>query len=132
MDRVFIVTSGSYSDYSIDSVWTTREAAEKAAGDYGTVEEWLLNEREERTIVLWESTIDPKGGIVVADKPFEVSGEVPTTKVWVPWSHRGFSHGTHVIEEKPPLGHGYGISPEHARKSLADALAKFKADRAGV
>ena len=28
MSRVYIVTSGSYSDYSIDSVWSTREKAD--------------------------------------------------------------------------------------------------------
>ena len=48
--KVFIVTSGCYSDYGISSVYSTREAAEKAIGDdkdndgYGSrIEEYVLD-----------------------------------------------------------------------------------------
>ena len=52
MATVYIVTSGSYSDYSIDAVFSTRGLADayveelrKAKGDAPDVEEWPLDEQ---------------------------------------------------------------------------------------
>ena len=50
---VYVVTSGSYSDYGIETVFSTREAAEAyiAEGekltysDYNKIEEWPVDER---------------------------------------------------------------------------------------
>jgi hypothetical protein len=55
MKQVYIVTSGSYSDYGIVSVWSTKEAAEKVAkamtrkNDDADVEEWTLHEPDDAT-----------------------------------------------------------------------------------
>lgn len=38
--EVFIVTSGEYSDYGINSVWLTYEEAKAEAGDHAGVEVW--------------------------------------------------------------------------------------------
>ena len=40
MAKVYIVTSGDYSDYSIDSVFSTREAAEKRCAVWRQEELW--------------------------------------------------------------------------------------------
>jgi hypothetical protein len=126
-DRVFIVTSGEYSDYGIESVWTTREAAEQHAGTWGSVEEWLLNTTAERSELFWRAWIDPiTGEVRVSDKPTEYA-EIPRAEARKNQRSWGFV--------PPPIGWlawGYGTTPEHARKSLSDALAKAKAAEAGL
>jgi hypothetical protein len=47
--QVYVVTSGDYSDYAINSVWLTLEEAQAEAGDYGDVEVWPIGHNE-RTI----------------------------------------------------------------------------------
>lgn len=113
---VFIVTSGEYSDYRIDSVWDTREAAEAHALNWADVEEWILNDNQRRTITQWQAYTQ-WDEIRVRDEPF-VSDQVDHTTV----EKRGDRW----------CGWGYGPTPEHARKSLADALAKAKAQEAGL
>lgn len=46
MTQVYVVTSGEYSDYGINSIWLTREEAERKAGDWGRVEVWPIGENE--------------------------------------------------------------------------------------
>src|SRR5438309_10228406 len=50
MDKVFIVTSGEYSDYGIDAVFSTEELAQKFIDSFSKsgyrdmeIEEWKLN-----------------------------------------------------------------------------------------
>ena len=44
MDKVFIVTSGCYSDYQIEAVFSTREKAEAYINAKGTDNDWEVNE----------------------------------------------------------------------------------------
>lgn len=44
MDKVFIVTSGRYSDYQIEAVFSTREMAEAYINAKGTDYDWMVNE----------------------------------------------------------------------------------------
>ena len=48
MNTVYIVTSGCYSDYSIDAVFSTREAAEAYIGTKTNrdIEEWQVDTEE--------------------------------------------------------------------------------------
>lgn len=46
MDIVFIVTSGDYSDYQIEAVFSTREKAEAYINAKGTDYDWEVNEYE--------------------------------------------------------------------------------------
>lgn len=121
---VFIVTQGSYSDYKIVSVWDTLEEAQKHApattiyGDEADIEEWVLNRDEEKTVIQWRASIDPRtGNIVVGNKPSQTS-RIDHPEVRRNWGLQGVNW----------YGWGYGPTPEHARKSLADALAKAKAE----
>lgn len=133
-DRVYLVTSGEYSDYGVESVWTTREAAEASLHgrdeyDHARVEEYLLNTTQERSIIEWRAWIDPRnGGIRVAERATETnapgSTEVRrrTARSYTrPWGSRE--------KQSEWEGNGYGPTPERARKSLSDALAKAKAER---
>ena len=47
--QVYVVTSGEYSDYRIDSVWLTLEEAQAESGEYRRVEVWPIG-RNQRTI----------------------------------------------------------------------------------
>ena len=44
MNKVFIVTSGRYSDYQIEAVFSTREKAEAYINAKGTDNSWAVNE----------------------------------------------------------------------------------------
>ena len=55
--QVFIVTSGSYSDYGIASVWLTLEEAQAEAADWGRVEVWPIGENE-RTLGSFSWSVD--------------------------------------------------------------------------
>lgn len=118
VDRVFLVTSGEYSGYSINSVWSTLEAAEKAAGTWAEIEEWLVGITEERTVAQWHAWINViTGEIKVADQA-----------IATPSPGKTYVEQLGVRSGSVWSGHGFGPSPEHARKALADALAKAKAE----
>ncbi|MEV7827485.1 hypothetical protein [Microbacterium enclense] len=126
-DRVFIVTSGEYSSYGISSVWSTREAAEKAAAGWGEVEEWLLNTTHDREIVEWRAWIDQRDeSIRVSDRPVHTNSightHVGRTRPLPP------IYGGSSPRTAKWAGEGYGPTPEHARKALSDALAKAMAE----
>lgn len=46
MDKVFIVTSGRYSDYFIEAVFSSKEKAEDYINANGTDDSWEVNEYE--------------------------------------------------------------------------------------
>lgn len=54
--KIYIVTSGEYSDYHIDAVFSTQELAEDYIQQNGTdyiIEEYNLNEEVEKKTQLW-------------------------------------------------------------------------------
>ena len=67
---VYVVTSGEYSDYRVDSVFETRPAAEAWAGKWGQVEEFPMfadgdnPEDYERTVVQADVIVDTNGKIL--------------------------------------------------------------------
>lgn len=127
IDRVFIVTTGEYSDYRINSVWTTREAAERkfAKNGDGEIEEFILDNEGDRDVVLFRANLNTDREdheIVVEDTAIVFVSDVPQTYV-------AYSRGSLYGHGPFWYGTGYGVSPEHARKNLADALAKAKAEQ---
>lgn len=54
--KIYIVTSGEYSDYGIDAVFTTKEKAADYVEQHGTdynIEEYNLDEEVEKKTQLW-------------------------------------------------------------------------------
>lgn len=54
--KIYIVTSGEYSDYGIDAVFTTKEKANDYVEQHGTyynIEEYDLDEEVEKKTQLW-------------------------------------------------------------------------------
>lgn len=120
---VFVVTDGEYSDYHIRSIWTRREDAEREASRWGYVEEWVLNDRTERYVVRWKASLASDGRVVVDDKPVMMQ-EVEPSRAWRTSATSIYRGGINAV--------GYGKSPEHARKNLSDAVAKFEAEQAEI
>lgn len=115
-------TTGEYTDdrFTTSRARTTCEGCQaKMTGQSHDVEEWLVNTTAERTITQWHAwlTLD-RGEICVSTRATETN-QPGITKVRV-FRRRDDS----VYWE----GHGFGPSPEHARKALSDALAKAKAE----
>jgi hypothetical protein len=122
---VYIVTTGSYSDYTISSVWDNRADADREAAKFkgeGYVEEYVLNSSEKPHPPLWMAKYR-NGIITVPDRATAATdaGDI-ATEVW-----------KSAIEGKPAiLAHAWGISPEIARKNVADAVAKWRAEHDGL
>lgn len=74
MDKVFIVTSGTYSDYDIKAVFSTREKAEEYINAKGTdyaweVEEWDVDEEStECHDAIYNVSINMKSGSVTVNE----------------------------------------------------------------
>lgn len=123
MTIAYIVTAGSYSEYRICSVWDNAEDAEREAAKYGTgydsalVQEYILNSTASPHPPLWKAKLSENGDIKVDDRAFPAveAGDI-RSEVW-PKRNGGLT------------GYAYGVSPDIARKSLQDAMAKHKAQR---
>jgi len=73
--KIFIVTSGAYSDYHIDAVFSTKENAEKynniyASGDFEDIEEFevdeamsLINRIRDEKITIYLVCMDRDGNV---------------------------------------------------------------------
>lgn len=141
--KVYVVTTGCYSDYSIHSIWSSREKAQayitdirsRGLGQYGCPE---FNDIDEHEL-----------DVIVADKAI-VRATV--------YMSDGAEHGHHLYEsdDTPPVAgevydrarryknndwsngwdesivSGVGRTLEHALKSARDHRAKILAQRAGI
>ena len=82
MDKVFIVTSGTYSDYVIEAVFSTREKAEGYINAKGTDDNWEVNEWDidaESTKchdAIYGVSIDIKSGCVTVNSRSEQENDV--------------------------------------------------------
>ena len=90
MAKIYIVTSGTYSDYGIDGVFDTKEVAEKHIEAFGkgrwdemNIEEWQLNPNEaslKKGLKAYRVRIDKQGNAKEtewADSSFGFKGELP-------------------------------------------------------
>ena len=123
LNTVFVVTSGEYSDYSIDSVWPTREEANRRAATWGQVEEYPFGQIPSRERLYWEAYLDSiTEEVLVYSQQKVYSGPMS----WVGLADYDIN-GKKVIN-----GRAFGLTPEAARKALSDALAKFNAEALGL
>ena len=77
-NKVYIVTSGSYSDYRIECVFSTREKAEEYLqyhDDEYRIEKYAIDEEFVRSEGEWRVAIDLSGDDVQVDKFLSISGE---------------------------------------------------------
>jgi len=73
MDKVFIVTSGCYSDYQIEAIFSTREKADAYINAKGTDDDWEVNEWDvdaestECHDAIYDVSINMKSGCVTVN-----------------------------------------------------------------
>lgn len=129
--KVYILTSGCYSDYSIVSVYLDKEKAEAAAElfnrkdryAYCSVEEYTLEEDLPVTLYGIRIRADITGKMVEEEmSPITVSASQVAN--WYGQVHPVVSPS----QEVQFWGSAHGRTPELARKSLYDAIAKAKAE----
>lgn len=118
MKTVYIVTSGSYSDYGIDSVWDNYKDAQKVAdrfGGEGYVEEYVLNNASRPAKPLWAAHMRTDGFKLDATATDASDTRDISTQVW------------HHPQTGQIFADAYDVSPERAEKKLYDAIAEYKA-----
>lgn len=130
---VYVVTSGSYSDYGIDAIFSVKEDAEKYAElmdkNYKyvnhNVEEWAIDAGLPRLYygVRFARDIDRTSNTLTNEA---VLSELPPSYTMVRPKTSVYLRGTEYE------GTGWGESYDQAKKSLWDAIAQAKAEQAGV
>ena len=138
MTKVYVVTTGEYSDYSIHAIFSDRTVADKYCdvhnhgeddifGDAYIVEEWTLDAWDTKEVArkLYSASINLITGERVGQTEYwdEVRPEirVPERKS-VHW------HG--FLPDKITLTAESYVSPEHALKIAGDWRTKLLAERA--
>ena len=110
MKTIYVVTSGSYSDYSINGLFSTLEKAQafmdknksELCCDQGDIEEWNLDELVKYTSkTVWFCKLGTKSGTILRERRHEKSCPPRYT------SSRG---------DKIYVWSESSVSPEHAHK----------------
>lgn len=117
---VFLVATGTQDDYAINSIWTTRDAAQKYVDstplDCPEITEMVINNETKVDLTTWVAWVkkgnDGTWGISVRN---ESSQCVNTTSVSYSSYHKRY------------VGHGYGATSVDAMTALMNAIAEAKA-----
>ena len=121
--KVYVITSGEYSDYGIEMICDTREIAEKAMEIYhynsnnsAYIEEWDLNVRKPEDIIPnWIFWYDME------------KNEIKTLR------RHSFHQFSNYIPTKKELGGTvFAENEEKAKKIIYDLVAKKKAELAEI
>jgi hypothetical protein len=127
--KVYLVTSGSYSDYSVNAVFSTREMAEAAIA---TANARRREAADLRGVVL--GSYFDRDEYEVEEKPLDVwsANEAGAFEVWITDSGAvkysdwmpGQSPDEVAVATTPPFDAryfiGYGETAEHARRSAEE------------
>lgn len=148
--KVYIVTSGYYSDYSIDAVFTDRATADIYAGTERHVEEFDLNTPASTARLYWPITVRgaaPHFPTLIEESPrfLNDGAEVPQSTIRIDSQpgqvgltirrYLDAISGDQVIEGHPTMGKlfswtgsAYGRTPAQAHKIATDSIAKAQAE----
>lgn len=126
--EVWIVTSGSYSDYGIEAVFDNAEAAEAMAGSLGdgSADRWTVGSTYDASRVAWTAyDYGEDHGVIVLrvgdGEPLEESAINAPQQIE---GHDGEPCGWQVIVR--------AHNQEHALKIAAEQIAMAKAQLAGI
>lgn len=116
----YVVTRGSYSDYGISAVFDNEAAATAYAatrGNCAQVETYTLNSTEPQQVDYVVVSINQEGVMQNAREE--------TTDDWIATRSDYPCVGTLWVS-------AVGVDVDHALKAARDALAKYKAEEAGL
>lgn len=135
--KVYLITSGEYSDYHIDAVSLDEKEAERICGmlnknrycdtcdiEIYDTDEVKVDSNEEILDRFWMQVGYKTGKMYCYDSPVTVLGENNEIKV-----DRGYPHESRInITATLPKG----TTEDKAKKIMFDRIAKFKAERATI
>jgi hypothetical protein len=126
--KVYLVTSGNYSDYGVDAVFSTREMAEAAVA--------IANARRRAAAEIQDSKLWPDDLYDIEEKLLDVwpTSEGGAFEVWITdggavtyaaWTHSYEPDmpariGNDHLVGRPSTFIGYGETAEHARRSAEE------------
>ena len=124
MSKVYVVTAGTYSDYHIEAIFTTKEVAQAFIdADSAQIEAWELFDALPKRVVWWAiDTISWEHG----GKPFERSHvmwefETPT------WNGKPYRY-----ERWGKNRRVFGTDKERVRKVFWDNWNRERAEQEGI
>jgi len=147
MAKVWVVTSGEYSDYGIEAIFSSPTLANKLVQslnqrkghDYADFQEWELDEiNTEDLRYRFDVVIHPTTSEIFSVQNVGSYGTESPRVVEVP-NYR-YSVTTEMFGEKGTFSASitalravvYAEDESKARKAAADAIAKYKAEREGL
>ena len=141
MSKVYIVTSGEYSDYHIDAVFTEREKAEQYCAvnnkcgeysDFHNIEEYDVDKaNDSKTEVVYAFHVDPTRKPTVEEIYYLENGKIDAFKKKV----KGWSRSGDILKDYYSLDRFVFLrenNPEKAKKIVVDRVAKAKAEKEGI
>lgn len=135
--KVYLITSGEYSDYQIEAVSLDEKEAERICGmlnknrycdtcdiEIYDTDEVKVDSNEEVLDRFWMQVGYKTGKMYCYDSPVAVLGENNEIKVKYGYSNESRIEITATFPK--------GTTRAKAKKIMLDRVAKFKAERAGV
>ena len=140
--KVYLVTSGEYSDYRIDAVFKTRELAEEAILKEMTLsqrEKWVENPDEREINIEEHEVLESTDQILTysAYRDFYGKYRAVAEKIYQQyWEHEYATAWSSTItpshRTKKYWVNARALTKERALKIAQDAIAKLKAEEAGL
>lgn len=135
--KVYLITSGTYSDYQVEAVSLDEKEAERICGmlnknrycdtcdieTYDT-DEVKVDSNEEILDRFWMQVGYKTGKMYCYDSPVTVLGENNEIKVDCGYPHESRINITATLPK--------GTTEDKAKKIMFDRIAKFKAERVGI
>lgn len=141
--KVYVVTSGAYSDYCIEAVFTDRRKADAYCAAHNTPDSWTWTAFQVEEYEAMDDNVESAEEIVYRfyvsqpelKHPF-IYDPVPMTRASAEWDESkaykrdsmydsAFPHHLHFVYLSEP-------NKEKARKIVQDRYAQWKAERAGI
>lgn len=115
--KIYIVTSGEYSDYGIDAVFTTKEKAVDYVEQHGTdynIEEYNLDEEVEKKTQLWYVTFCVEDGKLREANPISHNRNklVDTCSIFEVFDGKAKYHNIYIYIDSDSMGRAVKIARE--------------------
>lgn len=129
MEKVYIVTSGDYSDYHIDAVFSTRKKAKEYVDAHGSdycVEEYPVDDTPvEKKESIWLASIDWKTGEVMSANPENYDSYYTDKVDTVQYRDTGFNKYLDFVLESDSMERVKKVASERFMQVKALSKVKF-------
>lgn len=122
MDKVYLVTSGDYSDYGINAAFSTAELAQAYCDEMNTKDGTYTHTYKEYGVEIYDLDAPREQLSGCYECKVAMDGTVHSAK-WCGWNRS--TDGPYYYPHQGGYVLGYGSTPEHARRS-AEQLRREK------